>query len=590
MMLWSLLALMTAAAVLAVLWPLLRQRSAAAAGLGGADLAIYRDQLEEIERDRALGTIGASEAEAARVEVSRRLIAAAEAAGIAEPTQQQKRQGKRIGAAAEAKRSQDDALPRRRRLAAAVTLVALPVGAVGLYLAIGSPDLPGQPVAAQMAAAASGNETVEAAIARVEAHLEQHPQDGHGWEVIAPVYMRLGRYDDAVKARTNALRLLGVSAQREADLGEALVAAANGIVTAEAKAVFDDAIRLDPLDVSARFYQGLAAEQDGDRAEAARLWRKLLADAPEGAQWVSIVREALARLDSPGAADARNAAANVPASAAATPSGQDQMIRGMVERLASRLRQDGSDVDGWVRLVRSYGVLGEPERARAAIAEARAALGNDADKLRRLDEGLENLKAEAFAPPGTPESGARELASPARPPAGHDDQAVSNVVERLAARLRQNASDVGGWLLLVRSHRTLGEVEQARAAVAEARAALANDPEKLRGFEQGLETLAAGSTAAVAPEPDKREPAPSAAPGQEQMIRGMVERLAARLNQDGSDVDGWVRLVRSYQVLGESDRARTAAADARRALANDADKLRRLDEGVKSLGVEESAQ
>jgi cytochrome c-type biogenesis protein CcmH len=66
----------------------------------------------------------------------------------------------------------------------------------------------------------------------------------------------------------------------------------------------------------------------------------------------------------------------------------------------------------------------------------------------------------------------------------------------------------------------------------------------------------------------------------------MVERLAARLDQDGSDVEGWLRLVRSYQVLGEPERARAATADARRALANDADRLRRLEEGVQSLGVE----
>ena len=80
-------------------------------------------------------------------------------------------------------------------------------------------------------------------VGRVEAHLEQNPEDGRGWEVLGPVYMRLGRYDDAVKARKNVLRLLGPSAEREADLGEALTGAQNGIVTAEAKAAFDRARR-----------------------------------------------------------------------------------------------------------------------------------------------------------------------------------------------------------------------------------------------------------------------------------------------------------------------------------------------------------
>jgi cytochrome c-type biogenesis protein CcmH len=576
-MIWIFLASMTAAAACAVLWPLLRKPDAAAA-VGGSDLAVYRDQLEEIERDRAAGMIGEAEAEAARIEVSRRLIAAADAAGIAEPARERPPgRGKRADAAVGAKRSRDDAQPRQRRLAAAVTLLALPLGAAGLYLALGSPDLPGQPRASRMAVDRGGNEAAEIALARVEAHLEQHPEDGRGWEVTAPVYMRLGRYDDAVKARSNALRLLGATAEREADLGEALVSAANGIVTAEAKAAFDDAIRMDPLDVSARFYQGLAAEQDGNRAEAARLWRKLLADAPQGAQWIASVRQALARLDAP-----------VVAAAAETPSGQDQMIRGMVERLAARLHQDGSDVDGWVRLVRSYGVLGEPESARTAIAEARTALGSDLDKLRRLDEGLESLTAaDAAAAAGTSASSRKEVALPAQPAGSHDNQTASNMVERLAARLHQDGSDVGGWLLLVRSYRTLGETERARVAVAEARVALANDPDKLRSFDQGLETLGAGpAAAAAAPEASNREAASPAAPGQEQMIRGMVERLAARLTQDGSDVEGWLRLVRSYQVLGEPERARAIAADARRALASDADRLRRLEEGVKSLGVE----
>ena len=157
--------------------------------------------------------------------------------------------------------------------------MVLTFGAGGLYLTLGSPDLPGQPLAARLADAHGEGNSVEALFRRVEAHLEQHPDDGRGWEVIAPVYMRLGRYEDAAKARANALRLLGPTAQRQADLGEALVALENGTVTAQAKAAFDAAIRLDPGNVSARFYQGIAAEQDGNREEAARIWRALLAEA-----------------------------------------------------------------------------------------------------------------------------------------------------------------------------------------------------------------------------------------------------------------------------------------------------------------------
>jgi cytochrome c-type biogenesis protein CcmH len=70
------------------------------------------------------------------------------------------------------------------------------------------------------------------------------------------------------------------------------------------------------------------------------------------------------------------------------------------------------------------------------------------------------------------------------------------------------------------------------------------------------------------------------------MIHGMVERLAARLKSDGADVDGWLRLMRAYMVLGERDKARSAAADARRALAGAPDKLRRIDQAAKGLGLD----
>ncbi len=370
-MLWILVALMTAAAVLAVVWPLTRRAKYARSG---SDVEVYRDQLDEIERDQICGFVAAKEAEAARLEVSRRLIAAANAAAnVAEPN--------------------DNAAPRRHRLVGAVALVAIPVGALSLYLAVGSPNLPGQPFAARVAAAISGDQSIEQSFTRLEAHLEQNPDDGRAWEMIAPIYMRVGRFDDAVEARRNALRLLEVTAEREADLGEALVAAANGIVTAQAKEAFDRAFRLDEANVGARFYVGLAAEQDGRKEEAARIWRKLLADAPDRAVWRAFVQESLARVDSSAAAAVRTPGANdsTGVGVVSVPDQQDERLRGMVERLVARLRHDGSDVDGWIQLVRSYLVLGESDKARAAVVDARRALANEPNKLRRLDDGAKRL-------------------------------------------------------------------------------------------------------------------------------------------------------------------------------------------------------
>jgi cytochrome c-type biogenesis protein CcmH len=374
MSLWFVFALMTAAAMVAVLWPLARRNGGSRSG---SDVAVYRDQLEEIERDQLAGLIAENEATAARVEVARRLIAAADTQLPLPPAEE----GGGPGSATW-----------RRRAAAIVAIVFLPLAATGIYLALGSPSLPDQPLAARLAAA-GGNTSVEALIARVESHLEHNPEDGRGWEVIAPVYLRLGRFDDAVRARRNALRLNDRTSAREAALGEALVFAANGVVTAEAKATFERAAALDGENVPARYFLGLAAEQDGNRAQAAAIWRALIASAASDAAWVDGVRQALARVEDPSAA----AGPSEEQIAAAAELGVEQrgaMISAMVERLAERLRGDGSDVRGWLRLVRSYIVLGQPENARAAVLNARRALAGDPGKLRQLDDFVKALGLE----------------------------------------------------------------------------------------------------------------------------------------------------------------------------------------------------
>lgn len=384
MTLWFILALMTAAAIFAVLWPLSRQdrtdsgQTEGETGRSGSDLAVYRDQLDEIERDQAAGLIGVQEAEAARVEVSRRLLAAAD----------------RI----------DDPSPKirsgalwRRRVVSLTALILLPVGALVMYLAYGSPHLPGMPLAARNTQTPD-TRSIESMVAQVEAHLERNPEDGRGWEVLAPVYMRAGRFDDAVRARRNVVRLLGSTADRESDLGEAMVAAANGMVTAEAKAAFERALARDTADVKAHYYVGLAAEQDGKAEEAARIWRDLLTNAPADAPYRPLVQSALMRVDPaappPSGMPAGPSSEDVAAAQQLAPEQRDEMIRGMVDRLAERLKTDGSDVDGWLRLVRAYMVLGEPDKARTALADARKAVGGDAGKQKMLDEFAKGLGIE----------------------------------------------------------------------------------------------------------------------------------------------------------------------------------------------------
>jgi cytochrome c-type biogenesis protein CcmH len=363
MTLWFVFALMTAAAVFAVLLPL---RMTGGAPSGGEETTVYKDQLAEVERDAAVGMIVPAEAEAARVEIGRRLLAAADKEG---------------GVALRPN-------TKARRAAAVVALVGLPLVAVAIYLPLGSPRIGDFPLAAR-AQRPERSQPVETLVAQVEQHLAKDPTDGRGWTVLAPVLARLGRYDDAVRAFRNAINYAGESADRRADLGEAMVGASGGVVTTEAKAEFDRALALNDEEAKASYYLGLAAEQDGRNADAAAIWRAMLEKGPADAPWREPVQAALARVGggiSPPLSDSTIAAAKEISNG-----DRAAMIRGMVDRLATRLKQNGDDVDGWLRLVRAYLVMGDQEKAKNALNDARQAVANDAERLRHLNEGLKTL-------------------------------------------------------------------------------------------------------------------------------------------------------------------------------------------------------
>lgn len=360
MTIWILLLAMTAAAVMAVLWPL--SRHFAMRGQVDPDTQFYQEQIAEIERDLERGVLLPNEAEAARAEAARRLLRAtgmrdAAFAAVGEPAL------------------------RRRRAASALALSVIPILAIAIYGAYGSPHLLGGRSAASGGQQA-GVPDLPTAIAQIEAHLAQNPQDGRGWEVVAPVYLRMGRLDDAVKAYEAALRLLGRDADRLANYGEALVAAKDGLVSAQAEAAFDEAVKLDPSSFKARFYLARAAEQDGQIEKARAGYAALLAASPADAPWVPVVKEQLARLDGPQQA----------ASEAAQPQmGAEDILR-MVSGLAERLDKDGGSAEEWARLVRSYAVLGQRDKALAAAQRARQALSQDDAGLKTIDAMARELK------------------------------------------------------------------------------------------------------------------------------------------------------------------------------------------------------
>lgn len=367
-MLWVAFALLTGAAVLSVVWPL--ARTPRGLSRSAIDVAFYKSQIAEIERDAADGLVGSADIEGAKAEAARRLLAAAKAP--VEPS------------AATAGNNAS--------FAAIAAFIFVPGLTLALYGAIGHPNLADLPLAARLQETPARMDLL-AAVAKIEEHLAQNPQDGRGYEVLAPVYMRMGRYDDAARAYAIALRLNGDTPERQALYGEALVAAANGQVTPEAKAAFETATAKDPASPRPRFYLGLAAAQAGDNANARDIWEKLLAQSPPDAPWAASLRENLATLSGarepsrPERASSGPGANPALAAKIADMSGADQAsaIHGMVDKLAARLAQNGQDVEGWLRLVRAYAVLKESDKARSALTDARRSLAGDAAATGRID-------------------------------------------------------------------------------------------------------------------------------------------------------------------------------------------------------------
>jgi cytochrome c-type biogenesis protein CcmH len=358
--LWIAAAALTVATLVLVLAPLLRNRTPPPAR-AEFDLAVFRDQLAEVDRDLERGLLDAEQAEAARIEVERRMLAAADEEPPAPPD------------------------PRKRRgglVFAALTVVLVPAGAFGLYLTLGTPGIPDQPWAARETPGptAAGLASVETAVAKLAERLQANPDNVDGWIVLGRSYVTMERYPEAAEAFRRALALNHSDPEISAAYGEALVAAAGGQVAPDARRAFQDALTSAPGNPKARYYLALDKAQQGDLEGALQGWVDLAAIAPADAPWLPIVRQQIARaaaelgVDPPTVEAAPPGPTRADMDAAAGMSAEDRgkMIRSMVERLAARLDEQPDDREGWLRLARAYEVLGEPDKARDARARAEA--------------------------------------------------------------------------------------------------------------------------------------------------------------------------------------------------------------------------
>jgi cytochrome c-type biogenesis protein CcmH len=429
MIFWLIAGILTFGAVLALVWPIINGTETVG-DRGDHGLRVYRDQLDELERDHAQGRIGTADLEAARIEIQRRMLAAdAESRAAAE-------------------RSQSATSPSRRMLLVVVMVFFVPAAALAAYMHSGNPTLPNQAfadraderLAAQQARSKARTDAPSKAhpqataqdgqhegmgemVTRLEQRLKDDPRDLEGWVLLGRSYLVSRDYPKAAEALRQAVGLSQGDPRTLAAYGEALTMAADGSVTPDARAAFEKALERMPGEPRARFYIGLASSQRDEFEAALKQWIALEADTPPGAGWEALLKSHIDRVAGQSGIDVEAlrlgerakrpiplAQTKQPPSKAApgptqgqvaaaqnmSPADRQNMIKGMVKGLAARLEQAPDDVDGWMRLGRSYGVLNQQENSIRAYARA----AEQAPK--RIDAQM--AYARALFPQGTPET------------------------------------------------------------------------------------------------------------------------------------------------------------------------------------------
>ncbi len=379
----SAIAAVLALGVLAImLWPLVKRRSGQSAPREEYDINVYKDQLLEIEADLERGLLNEEQGRAARVEIKRRMLAAADSG----ETALEQASGSNT-------------------LMIVILSLSVPVGAVLMYLSLGSPERSDQPLAARdLRAVTAQNEQdqkISQSAAKLAAFLQENPDDLRGWTLLARTYLSLGNYPDSANAYAEVYRISGESPEFAVDYGEALALAVESQIPEQARALFEKALASDRADPKARSYLGLYKVQQDDVRGGMQAWIDLAAMSPANAPWMTILNQQIDRAASDSGIDPASltpsaealalaktiqqdiADAQAEQSTAPGPSNADvkaamgmaegdrnQMIRTMVERLASKMKENPDNKEGWVRLERAYRVLGETALADEAAARA----------------------------------------------------------------------------------------------------------------------------------------------------------------------------------------------------------------------------
>jgi len=407
-MLWIGIALLLLFALAFLVWPWLRGGKAGSQRKAH-DLAVYRAQLDEVGQDLARGSLSQSEADAARLEIQRRLLRADAATdtGLAAP-----------------------GLTPPVLFATAILLGLLPIGAIGLYLGLGRPEA-ASPRVRQMTEQAAQQHAQDAEMVqlaeRLRKRLESEPNRPDGWLLLGRTMMNLGNFGDAVDAYRRLTELTPDDPEAFANLGEAYVFGNDGRVTPQAAAAFRRALQIEPGHPSAQYYLAMAKLEAGDAQGAFADWLALARMAPPDAPWLGLVYTrlqglaprlnidlnslmpppaalrpqlpALGSMPQPPAAsnqaqDAPRGPTREQMEAAQSMSAEDraEMIRGMVDSLAQRLQEQPNDLEGWLRLARAREVLRQPKEAADAYAKALALMPANAPMRGEIETKLQQLR------------------------------------------------------------------------------------------------------------------------------------------------------------------------------------------------------
>ena len=230
------------------------------------------------------------------------------------------------------------------------------------------------------ASGGSGGDDFASLVSRLEAGLEENPEDPERWALLGRSYLALGRPADAVGAFEKALEQTSApGAELLGEYAETLVAADDGLIAKRAEAVFAQILTMDPADPRARYYLALAQAEKGDVPGARASLEAMLRSAPADAPWRDTVFEQLQELGAqpepppnavaapPDQTQRGPTAEDVAAAEEMTPEDRAEMIRGMVDRLAGRMAENPDDFQGWLRLANAYMVLQEPAKAADAL-------------------------------------------------------------------------------------------------------------------------------------------------------------------------------------------------------------------------------